>query len=278
MDHQRFAAVAKGTFQLVRVTEIEGEIILRVRIHHARGHLIKSLWRLTVAIPGFGSEFAGPAAHGKRLQERIPPRAIAFPDLQLTLILEDRIRIGSARVIFRLPISLTRLALIGWFALSATSSAVETHPEMNMESADKVKNLNSFCSTVISSLGSSSGPAALCRELLIAVAAFSVSRVNEICGFFDPGQERKELRDHQPMRPHPSISPGTSQDSGLYPRFISNQVHPPLPQPSDRSQTSTICLPVKPCSRTRNFASPPYTFQRQHWQQHGPFSSEFAMA
>lgn len=55
-------------------------------------------------------------------------------------------------------------------------------------------------------------------------------------------------------------------------------VQPEPPQPLDRFQTSTTCSPLNVCSTIRNFASPPYIFQRQHWQQHGPFSSDLSIA
>ena len=56
------------------------------------------------------------------------------------------------------------------------------------------------------------------------------------------------------------------------------QPYPEPPQPLDKFQTSTTCSPENPCSLIRNFARPPYIFQRQHGQQQGPFSSDLSIA
>ncbi len=71
MDHQRLTGVAERSFKTVGITEIERDIVLRLRIQHAGRDMIEAFRRLAIAFFRLGAEFAGPAAHRIGLEELV---------------------------------------------------------------------------------------------------------------------------------------------------------------------------------------------------------------
>ena len=142
MHHQRFAFIAQRSLKPVRVTQIEGKIVLRRRVQHAGVYLVEAFRRLSVAIPCFRPQFAGPTAHRICLQQRISAGTIALPDFQLTFFLEDTNSIGSPTDMPFLCISATNFAGMGAVALFATSRTPETEPTQPVKSASVAKSLS----------------------------------------------------------------------------------------------------------------------------------------
>ena len=51
MHHEGVAGIAKRLFQSVWIAEIEGKVVLRVRIQHAGINMIETFWSLSITFP-----------------------------------------------------------------------------------------------------------------------------------------------------------------------------------------------------------------------------------
>src|SRR5262249_19202306 len=75
--------------ETVRIAGVEGEIVIRIRIHLAGADIVEALGRLTIAFSHLRAEIARPAADRIGLQDRELALAILFPDFELGFFLED---------------------------------------------------------------------------------------------------------------------------------------------------------------------------------------------
>ena len=70
----------------VGVTDVEGQVVVRVRVHLTPGHRVEPLRGLPVAALALGAELAGPAADRERLDEDVAGRSL-LPDFDLRFLL-----------------------------------------------------------------------------------------------------------------------------------------------------------------------------------------------
>ncbi len=83
------AGAAIGPVEGVRITEIERQVVVRIRVHLPRRDRIEAFRRLPVAFLDLRAKLARPAADRIGLQQRVPPRAVLLPDLEFGLFLEE---------------------------------------------------------------------------------------------------------------------------------------------------------------------------------------------
>ncbi len=89
MDHQERARAVVRTVIGVRVAQVDGEVVIGIRIHQAWRDRVEALRRLAVALPDLRAEIARPAADRIGLEQRHAAALVFLPDLELGLFLED---------------------------------------------------------------------------------------------------------------------------------------------------------------------------------------------
>src|ERR1051325_7293491 len=85
----------------VRIADVEGQVVGRVRVHLLGRNRIETLRGLPVALLAFGAELARPAADGKGLEQNEAPAAGPLPDLEFGLLFvgADQDRSSGRRVL-----------------------------------------------------------------------------------------------------------------------------------------------------------------------------------
>ena len=89
MHHQIGAGAPVGAVIGVRVADVEGQMIVGVRVHLARPHRVEPFRSLAVALGVFGAELPRPLADvvfGDDIKTAV---GLLLPDLDLALFLED---------------------------------------------------------------------------------------------------------------------------------------------------------------------------------------------
>ena len=71
----------------VGIADVEGEIIVGIRVHLVGGDGVEALGHLTVALARLGPKLARPAAHRKGLQQGVLPVGLHLPDFEFRFLL-----------------------------------------------------------------------------------------------------------------------------------------------------------------------------------------------
>ena len=87
VHHHRTASAPQGAVVSVGIADVEGEIIVGVRIHLPGGDRVEALGHLHVALARLRTELTRPAAHRIGLEQRVMPIRLHLPEFELGLFL-----------------------------------------------------------------------------------------------------------------------------------------------------------------------------------------------
>ena len=89
MNHEMRTGAPMCPVVVVRVTQVEGQMIVGVRVHQTRSDFIESLGRLTIPLLELRAKFARPFADLEFFEQGKAAVALFLPDLKRVLLLED---------------------------------------------------------------------------------------------------------------------------------------------------------------------------------------------
>ena len=88
VNHQKSAAVSVRFVIGVGKAHVDGEVVIRVRIHQSGCDRIEAFGRLPVAFDFLGAQFSRPAADRINSQQLKEPGGVLFPNFEFRILLE----------------------------------------------------------------------------------------------------------------------------------------------------------------------------------------------